>query len=551
MKLTGFGKLFIALVALGVIGYIGFARFGLGERLREFAGASAKKTDDGAGQKADTQVTRDDFAKLRDGLEDAPRDGKLPFNAGAGTLGTGSLNRPLRVAINTWAGHAPGLVANGGMKPGGAASLYKKKYGLDVEFKLFEDPSQKLAAFISGDVDIMWDTVDSYAREASVLAEKGIKAKAIIQEDWSRGGDGIVSLKSIKSVEDLKGKKIATTQYTPSHWLLLFLLAQSGLSPQDRAEIEKNLTIVPEAPQAAALFKAKKVDAAVTWEPDLSGAVAAREDEAHVLVSTVAATNVIADTLVARQQLIDESPRAVADFVAGWFDAIGVMKEDPEGTNQLVATELKLTPEDVSGMLSGLKLTAFADNSIFFGLSGPRSSFDALFNGAFVIWRKKGVITKVVDAADWKDGRFVASLASQYREQKVEESFAFKDKPKISDRAIVKKSLSIHFTTGSDEIMPGSYFTLDSLGDTMLAFGNTYLQVEGNTDSRGNEPTNKTLSQKRADAVKAYLVKNFNLDAKRFVTVGKGSANPVASNDNEDGRALNRRTDIKVVLNAE
>jgi len=85
----------------------------------------------------------------------------------------------------------------------------------------------------------------------------------------------------------------------------------------------------------------------------------------------------------------------------------------------------------------------------------------------------------------------------------------------------------------------------------MLAFGNTYLQVEGNTDSRGNEPTNKTLSQKRADAVKAYLVKNFNLDAKRFVTVGKGSANPVASNDNEDGRALNRRTDIKVVLNAE
>ncbi len=553
MKLTGFGKLFIALVALGVIGYIGFARFGLGDKLREFAGASSKKTPDersakGAGT---DDVTKDDFARLRDGFEDAPRDGKLPVNAGTATVGAATLNRPLRVAINTWAGHAPGIVANGGMKPGGAASLYKKKYGLDVEFKLFEDPSQKLAAFISGDVDIMWDTVDSYAREASVLAEKGIKAKAIIQEDWSRGGDGIVSLKTIKSVEDLKGKKIATTQYTPSHWLLLFLLAQSGLSPQDRADIEKNLTIVPEAPQAAALFKAKKVDAAVTWEPDLSGAVSAREDEAHVLVSTVAATNVIADTLVARQQVIDESPRAIADFVAGWFDAIGVMKEDPEGTNRIVATELKLTPEDVSGMLSGLKLTAFADNGIFFGLSGPRSSFDALFNGAFVIWRKKGVITKVVDAADWKDSRFVAALASQYKEQKVEETFAFKDKPKITDRAIVKKSLSIHFTTGSDEIMPGSYFTLDSLGDTMLAFGNTYLQVEGNTDSRGNEPTNKSLSQKRAEAVKAYLVKNFNLDAKRFVTVGKGSGNPVASNEDEDGRALNRRTDIKVVLNAE
>jgi NitT/TauT family transport system substrate-binding protein len=551
VKLTPFGKLFIALVALGVIGYIGFARFGLGDKLREFAGASSKKNDDGTPSKPQEDVTKDDFARLRDGLEDAPRQGGVAVNAGTAAVGTSGLNRPLRVAINTWAGHAPGIVANGGMKPGSAASLYKKKYGLDVEFKLFEDPSQKLAAFISGDVDVMWDTVDSYAREASVLAEKGIKAKAIIQEDWSRGGDGIVSLKTIKSVEDLKGKKIATTQYTPSHWLLLFLLSQSGLSPQDRAEIEKNLTIVPEAPQAAALFKAKKVDAAVTWEPDLSGAVSAREGEAHILVSTVAATNVIADTLVARQQIVDEAPKAIGDFVAGWFEAIGVMKEDPEGTNRLVATELKLTPEDVSGMLSGLKLTGFADNAIFFGLSGPKSSFDALFNGAFVIWRKKGVVTKVVDGADFKDGRFVAALAGQYKDQKVEETYAFKDKPKVTDRAIVKKSLSIHFTTGSDEIMPGSYFTLDSLGETMLAFGNTYLQVEGNTDSRGSQGANKSLSQKRADAVKAYLVKNFQLDEKRFVTVGQGAANPVASNDTEDGRALNRRTDIKVVLNAE
>jgi chemotaxis protein MotB len=51
--------------------------------------------------------------------------------------------------------------------------------------------------------------------------------------------------------------------------------------------------------------------------------------------------------------------------------------------------------------------------------------------------------------------------------------------------------------------------------------------------------------------VQGYLVRNFQLDPKRFVAVGKGSANPVAPNTTEDGRALNRRTDIKVVLNAE
>ncbi len=554
MKLTAFGKLFIALVGLSVAGFVAYTKFG--DQIRGWAGVATPGKSQGADGKpaagaTNTDVSKADFDTANQGVVDAPRDGRVDVAQNAAAVGDGRLKRTLKVGINTWAGHAPGIVANGGMQPGNAASLYKKKYGLDIEFILLEDPTQKLAAFIKGDIDIMWDTVDSYAREASELAEKGLKAKAILQEDWSRGGDGIVSLKTIKSVEDLKGKRIATTRYTPSHWLLLFLLAQSGLSPDDRNAIEKNLVFTKEAPEAAAIFKAQRVDAAVTWEPDLSGAVAARENEAHVLVSTTSATNVIADTLVARSDFLETAPKTAQDFVNGWFDGISVMKEDPQSSNQIVANALKLTPDDVSGMLSGLKLTAFADNAIFFGLSGPKASFDSLFNGAFIIWRKKGVVTKVVDAKDWKDDRFVSSLSGAFKSQKVEESFAFKDKPKLNDRAIVNKSLSIHFTTGSDEIMPGSYFTLDSLGDTMLAFGNTYLQVEGNTDSRGNEVANKTLSQKRADAVRAYLIKNFNVDAKRFVTVGKGSANPVAKNDSEDGRAMNRRTDIKVVLNAQ
>ncbi|MBK7863028.1 MAG: OmpA family protein [Archangiaceae bacterium] len=547
MKLTPFGKFFLFLIIVGVVGFIAYRRYG--DQLKGWAGAGDTSKPQ--------EVTKDDFGDIKNinsEVKDPAPKGEVPLNSTAkstATVSGGKLDRPLVVAINTWAGHAPGIVANGGLDVGSAASIYKKKYGLDVKFVLFEDPTLKLAAFQKGEIDIMWDTVDSYAREASVLADQKVQAKSIIQEDWSRGGDGIVSLKTIKSVEDLKGKRIATTKFTPSHWLLLFLLSQSGLTPEDRANIEKNLVFTNEAPQAAAAFKAKQVDAAVTWEPDLSGAVSAREGEAHVLVSTTAATNVIADTLVARQDLIDRSPQTVKDFVNGWFDGISVMKEDPQGTNHLVGTALKLSDDDVSGMLSGLKLTGFADNAAFFGLSGPKAYYESLFNGAFVIWRKKGVISKVVDAKDWGDSRFVAALADQYKSQKVEETFAFKDKPKVTDRAIVNKSLSIHFTTGSDEIMPGSYFTLDSLGETMLSFGNTYLDVEGNTDSRGQAAVNKNLSQKRADAVKAYLVKNFQIPPERFITVGKGSANPVADNSTEDGRALNRRTDIKVVLNAQ
>jgi outer membrane protein OmpA-like peptidoglycan-associated protein len=92
---------------------------------------------------------------------------------------------------------------------------------------------------------------------------------------------------------------------------------------------------------------------------------------------------------------------------------------------------------------------------------------------------------------------------------------------------------------------------LDPLGDTMTAFGNTYLRIEGNTDNKGAATANRTLSQRRADAVKDYLIQNFKIDEKRFQTIGHGAANPVADNTTEAGRQQNRRTDIKVILNVQ
>lgn len=540
MKLTPIAKLFITAIVVAVVGY-SFWHY-KGTDLRKWA----------VGDKQAAQTAETPGANDFDALKNAPADPERGFGSTGVTATSlasgGKIRRTLVVGINTWAGHAPGVVFNNGMDPN-AGSNYKKKYGLDVRFVLLEDPAAKLAAFRKGDIDIMWDTVDNWAREASILEENGARAKSIMMQDWSRGGDGIVSLVSIKSIEDLKGRKIACTEFTPSHFLLLYLLAQSGLSPDDRAALEKNIVKTQDAPAAAAMFKARQVDAAVTWEPDLSAAVTARGDEAHVLVSTTAATNIIADTLVARQQLIDEAPGTVRDFVQGWFDGIEMMKRDPAASYALVGRALKLDADTVSGMLSGLKLTPYADNAQFYGLSGGKAHFETLFDTAFIIWRKKGLVTRPVEAKDWADTRFISALASAYPGQKVEEPRLAARPANPQDRAIINKQIQIHFTPGSDEIMPGSYFVLDALGETMTSFGNTYLRVEGNTDSTGSPTANMTLSERRALAVKNYVLKNFpNIPASRFQTIGHGSANPVADNASETGRQLNRRTDIKVVL---
>jgi NitT/TauT family transport system substrate-binding protein len=536
MKLTPFAKAFIAVVILGVLGIATWHYEG--DTIKRWAGGE---------RTAETGDSSGDFDKLKGGPDD-PARGVGSTGVSSASVGTGRLNRPLVVGINTWAGHSPGIVFNNGMDPN-AGSQYKKKYNLDVKFVLLEDPAAKLAAFRSGQVDIMWNTVDNWAREASILAEQNQNAKSIIMQDWSRGGDGIASLSSIKSIEDLKGHKIACTQFTPSHFLLLYLLAQSGLSPDDRAAVEKNIVFTTDAPAAAAAFKAKQVDAAVTWEPDLSGAIAARGNEAHVLVSTQAATNIIADTLCARQDLIDKAPETVRDFVHGWLEGIETIKNDPNGSYEIVAKALKLDTDTVSGMLSGLKLTPYADNAQFYGLTGTKAHYDTLFDTAFVIWRKKGLVTKSVDAKNWADTRFLQAIAASFPGQKVEETAVVAKAPSDKDIPILHQQIQIQFTPGSDEIMQGSYLLLDKLGETMTSFGSTILRIEGNTDSTGSTNTNLTLSEKRALAVKNYIVKNFsNIPPSRFQTIGRGSSNPIAENATEAGRQQNRRTDIKVIL---
>jgi outer membrane protein OmpA-like peptidoglycan-associated protein/ABC-type amino acid transport substrate-binding protein len=542
MRLTPFAKFFITVVILVVVGYAVYHY--KGAAVRKWATGSEKDTT----TTASGGVTSTDFAALKNAPPDPSRDagsnGVSPVALSSG----GKLDRPLVVAINTWAGHAPGIVLNNGLDPSDGSG-YRKKYGMDVKFVLIEDPAAKLAAFRKGDVDIMWNTVDNWAREASVLAENNQPAKSVMMQDWSRGGDGIVSIASINSIEQLKGHRISCTQFTPSHFLLLYLLSQSGLSAGDRGDVEKSIIFTQDAPAAAAMFKAKQVDAAVTWEPDLSAAVAARGNEAHILVSTTAATNIIADTLVARQDIIDRAPDTVRDFIHGWFDGIDMMKSDPASANAVVGKALKLDADTVSGMLSGLKLTPYADNAQFYGLAGGKAHYETLFDTAFVIWRKKGLVTRPVEAKNYADTRFLQALAASYPGAKVEEPKMAKKEPGANDRAIINKQLEIHFTPGSADIMPGSYFVLDSLGDTMTSFGSTYLRVEGNTDTTGNPNANLTLSERRALSVKNYILKNFpNVDPNRFQTIGRGSANPVADNATEAGRQLNRRTEIKVVL---
>lgn len=101
----------------------------------------------------------------------------------------------------------------------------------------------------------------------------------------------------------------------------------------------------------------------------------------------------------------------------------------------------------------------------------------------------------------------------------------------------------INFDTDSDVIRAESKPTLDRIAALLKAHGDWKLTVEGHTDATGGAAHNQQLSQKRAESVKAYLV-TAGIDAARLQPVGLGATKPVASNDNEIGRAQNRRVEL-------
>lgn len=103
---------------------------------------------------------------------------------------------------------------------------------------------------------------------------------------------------------------------------------------------------------------------------------------------------------------------------------------------------------------------------------------------------------------------------------------------------------SLHFDFDKDTLRPESMPTLAEISTLMNARPDLNLEIVGHTDNQGTAAYNADLSQRRAARVVEALVASFGIDAQRLTASGAGLAMPVASNDNEDGRAQNRRVEL-------
>jgi OOP family OmpA-OmpF porin len=106
--------------------------------------------------------------------------------------------------------------------------------------------------------------------------------------------------------------------------------------------------------------------------------------------------------------------------------------------------------------------------------------------------------------------------------------------------------LGVEFDFDKAVVKPQYMEDIKKVGDFMKAHPNLNATIEGHTDSMGTAQYNLKLSEKRAEAVKKILIEQENIDPERITTVGYGLTKPIASNDTEEGRQLNRR--VQAVL---
>lgn len=243
--------------------------------------------------------------------------------------------QPLKIGISSWPGFDIILYAE-------TAGIFKKR-GLEVEIIRFENQQDAARAVMRGSLDgtftSFWDVVQVDSGED--------KPEVLLVTNISAGSDGIVSQANIKTVEDLRGKKIGAKLNTVNHLILLEALNAHNISPKDvKIEDISNET-------AAKLMEEKKLDAAVIWQPLLGET--AKKSRGNIIYTTKDLDSLIIDTFLTRSKNVEVKKAEFIQFLSAWLDVMDALGKNPQKVYQEVAKQLQQSPNAFANDYNGLK----------------------------------------------------------------------------------------------------------------------------------------------------------------------------------------------------
>lgn len=217
-------------------------------------------------------------------------------------------------------------------------------------------------------------------------------------------------------------------------------------------------------------------------------------------------------------------------------------------SGQSTLANFVLKPVVTQGTLQGTVVDAKTGKGVYAVISSPNGEFSNIVadpdSGKFVQKLPAGSYTVKASApnyrAEQKDVTIENGKATEVRFelQPFEKIQVSKEKIEIKEK--------IRFATGKDTILFDSYPLLDEIAQAIKDNPKMQVSIEGHTDSQGSDEFNMKLSQKRADAVRDYLIAR-GIEPDRLKAVGFGETRPIAPNDTEEGREKNRRVEFNII----
>ncbi|QJD82993.1 ABC transporter substrate-binding protein [Cohnella herbarum] len=250
----------------------------------------------------------------------------------------------LAMGMQPWVGNGPWWIAD-------KAGIFKK-HGLDVTIKMFNQDADMNAAYAA---DVIQVSNVATHTAIKLATKEGVPMTGVIFLDESHKADAVLGLTGIDSITQLKGKKIAFEEGTTSDLLIRKALKENNISLDDVKFVQ-----MPASDAGMALL-AKKVDAAVTYEPYISTIM--NKGDASILYSGENAPGLISDIAIVRTDFLEEHAGLKEKLMKAWDESLAYWKANQAEGNEIVAKESGISAEELPVILDGLKYFSTEDQN--------------------------------------------------------------------------------------------------------------------------------------------------------------------------------------------
>lgn len=471
----------------------------------------------------------------------------------------------LELELSEYAGYAGIIAANGGLEAS-ENSIFFKKHGFKVKITISE--SESWSSLNSG-------RIAAAATTADVLAVYGKQFQVVVpaQIGFSRGADAVVVQTGIKKVNDLKGKILATVQFTEADFFIRYLAQEAGLAVNMLPDLKTrpdpakvNLVYCGDAEGAAALFARdlktgrNRLAGCVSWAPFTTEAVEKSDGKATILVSNRNLL-VVADILIVNKGFAQANPKVMAGLTEGLLEGNRMVRDNPDAHLDVIAKAFKWDKAEVKAELGKVHFSNLPENLAFFsGAIDAAGSFGGIYQSAVYAYGPE-LIKNPIDAERFADLSHLKAIeqARGFKDQKIAIApIRSGSATPVEQDPLLSKDIRFLFEPNSAKLdMSAAQNTpnLDLIKKLLQVSPGSTILLRGHVDpsrvpelrKQGGEAMVRqyalramSLSKDRAESVRKVLVDTLKVDPSRIDSVGRGWEEPLGTDAEQ-----NRRVEVQ------